>query len=353
VRLPLALLPLALAGSLALSACDVSPYAVVVGGTTISQSELFKEIDAFGANSQFVSNYATEVSQSGGQQPPMFSTDTSDQTPTEGFTAIVLNTDVQAVLVHDDAERLHVEPTAATIASGKTYALAEAQFPTATGGSVFGGFPKWFQRLYEVRTAEETALTNVLPPVPTGPQAIVDFVNQNPQDFIQNECVSQIQVGTAAEAASIRAKLTAGATFAAMARKYSTDATSAGKGGALGCNPPGSLPSVIEHAAENAAPGRVSQPIYSDFAWHLIVVTRRQEEALTDDLEQQILQAIQQESPITVFLTQALKTVKITVNPAYGTWDPNGGVVSPVSPPASAGAPTTTTAAPTGGAGTP
>jgi len=336
----------ALLGTAALSACTgASSYAVVVNGTTISASTLKHDLDALGSNSGFVTAYDGGVSQATAQGQsdlfPVFATGTANRSYTQGFTAIVLNTDIQSELVHAEVVRRNIVPSAADIAAST--AGASQQFPNdASGKSVFSGFPAWFQQEYKVRTAEQTALNKALGAVASDTAAVTAFYQQNPQDFIATQCVSHILVKTEAEAVHIRAAIVKGATFADQARHYSTDTGSAIKGGDLGCAAPGSFVAPFERVAETIAVNQLSDPVHSTFGWHLIEVRSRQIQPLNATISGQIQQFLKQESPVTAFVTAALKTAKVAVNPAYGSWDPLlHGVAPPIAPPVTAGAPTT------------
>ncbi len=92
-------------------------------------------------------------------------------------------------------------------------------------------------------------------------------------------------------------------------------------------------------------PGELSQPIQSEFGFHLIRVASRQVMPLkdaTEQIRQQLLGSGQGE--FNDFLGKSLDTAKIEVNPRYGTFVKSGqqpGVVPPDAPgPASRNVPT-------------
>ncbi len=77
-----------------------------------------------------------------------------------------------------------------------------------------------------------------------------------------------------AEAQSIRARLLHGASFAALARKYSADPVSAAKGGDLGYVVPGSLEKTLVSALYALKkPGDISEPVRTRFGFHIIKLT--------------------------------------------------------------------------------
>jgi len=345
VRRYAAVAALALIAAGVMSACSAgSPNAAVVNGSGITQSTLMKELHALGANQAFVTAYDSTVAQAvaqGQSAAPIFDAGTANKTYTQGFTAIVLNTDVQAQLVHEEVVRRHIEPSAAEVAAAT--ASASQQFPQGT----FVKFDPWFQQEYKQRTAESAALEKALGPVSSDTAAVKDFYSKNPQDFISSECVSHILVPTQTEAAKIRTQLVAGAKFVDEARSYSKDTASAIKGGDLGCNPPGNYDPAFERVADTIGVNQLSQPVHSSFGWHLIEVRSRQMQPLDSTNSGRIQQFLKQETAVTAYVTSALASAKVSVNAAYGSWDPVlHGVIAPVAPASNAGVPTTTTPSP-------
>ena len=78
-----------------------------------------------------------------------------------------------------------------------------------------------------------------------------------------------------ARADSARAEILAGAPFADVARRESADSVSAVAGGELGEWERGAMDPAFDSAAFSLPPGRVSQPVLSQFGFHLIEVTSR------------------------------------------------------------------------------
>ena len=341
-----AILAIALAGlGLTVASCQsVTPYAAIVNGTPISQSELLRELHALNSNATFVSDYDASIAQGSttgaATRLPVLTTDTAAPVYSQSFASVVLSTDIQAAVIAAEVQRRHLEPNAATVAAAKT----EAAGQFGSDPTVFGQFPTWFQTLFQERTAQEDALRKAIGTVPSDPAAVDAFYNANQSDFITTECVSHILVNTLEQAASIRAQIMAGADFATMAKKYSIDSGSAVKGGVLGCQAPGQYVAPFEEVADSIPVGQLSEPVHSQFGWHLIEVTSRQLTPLDAATVTEIQQHLQQEDPVSAFLTVAAKTLVVKINPTYGTWDPTSFTVDPpTTPAANSGAPTTTT----------
>lgn len=69
---------------------------------------------------------------------------------------------------------------------------------------------------------------------------------------------------------NIRKKLSQGVAFADLARQYSQDTASAINGGSIGWVSQGMSSPAFDNALKNMQKGEVSQPIKSEFGWHLI-----------------------------------------------------------------------------------
>lgn len=76
----------------------------------------------------------------------------------------------------------------------------------------------------------------------------------------------------------IRADILRGGDFAKLAGEYSQDPGSAAKGGDLGWMQSGVLDPQFEAAMNQLKPGQVSEPVKSQFGWHLIEVIARKTE---------------------------------------------------------------------------
>ncbi|MBD2858621.1 peptidylprolyl isomerase [Spongiibacter sp. KMU-158] len=89
-------------------------------------------------------------------------------------------------------------------------------------------------------------------------------------------------------AADLRTRAMNGESFADMAREYSEDIGSAQEGGDLGWTMPGQLVPEFQEGMENTAIGQISQPIKSQYGWHIIKVVDRRQHDVTDDLRKRM-----------------------------------------------------------------
>lgn len=99
------------------------------------------------------------------------------------------------------------------------------------------------------------------------------YCTANPQEFKQQATreASHILVKTKEEADRIRA-MASTSNFADLAEQYSTDPGSKSQGGSLGAIQKGALVPEFEKAAFALGDGEISQPVKTQFGWHIITV---------------------------------------------------------------------------------
>jgi len=114
-----------------------------------------------------------------------------------------------------------------------------------------------------------------------------------------------------AKAQDLRAKIVAGADFATLAKTESDDAGSAVKGGDLGAFRHGQMVPPFDKAAFSAPIGEVTEPVRTDFGYHIIKISSRAAktfEQAKPDIEKQLkpkmareaLEKIKAQSPVTL-----------------------------------------------------
>jgi len=82
--------------------------------------------------------------------------------------------------------------------------------------------------------------------------------------------LDHILVADEATAQNLKAQLDAGADFAELATANSTDTGSATQGGSLGWSPTSAYVTEFADAADTLEVGEISDPVQSDFGWHII-----------------------------------------------------------------------------------
>jgi len=129
------------------------------------------------------------------------------------------------------------------------------------------------------------------------------YYDANRDKYLNGETVSasHILVDTEDEAKAIKAKLDAGADFAELA-KSDSKCPSASRGGDLGTFGRGTMVKEFEDAAFALKVGEISQPVHTQFGWHLIKVTAHNEagqkplDEVKDDIRNTLLSQKQEKA---------------------------------------------------------
>lgn len=318
-RLPVlvaALVVVALVGGFAAYlVLDDGAIAYSVRGQRVSQSEVDGELSALADNAAL----KKLIHQS--QSSPL---STFAGSVSSGYTAGWLSLRIAQTFADRTvtAQRLHVNADDRRNGEGLAVQLLGSEQVVRT-------LPASFRADLRSRFARMAALTRTLlaNPSPALQQAAL-------QACRSHRFVAHILVATLAESQSIKAALTAGADFATLARQDSTDQASAVRGGDLGCLDSQQFVAPFAQAAQTLPIGQVSDPVQTQYGFHLIVVTDKPPAAEIES----------------VALGQVLSLARgeaVTVDARYGIWDRrNGRVVAPATP-------ATATPAPSSGASTP
>jgi peptidyl-prolyl cis-trans isomerase C len=113
--------------------------------------------------------------------------------------------------------------------------------------------------------------------VTVSPQEMKAYHEANPGSFTAPDefRASHILVKTEAEAIDLKKRLAGGEDFASLARKASVDATTKSKGGDLGIVKKGQTVPEFEKALLTLKPGEISEPVATQFGYHLIKLVER------------------------------------------------------------------------------
>lgn len=126
-----------------------------------------------------------------------------------------------------------------------------------------------------------------------------DFFEENRHLYEQQEEVEarHILVETEAEAEEVAELLDEGEDFVELAREYSTDQSNKDDGGYLGFFGRGRMVEPFEEAAFSLSPGEYSDPVETEFGFHIIEVLDRkdQEEVQYEDVSEQVMEALADE----------------------------------------------------------
>ena len=124
-----------------------------------------------------------------------------------------------------------------------------------------------------------------------------DYYNANPEQFTLNQvAASHILVATEAEALGLKARLDDGDDFAQLAMEHST-CPSAAQGGDLGYFSRGQMVPAFETTAFGMEPGDISDPVETEFGWHLIYLQDKIDMADNfEDARDYIMEQLKQEA---------------------------------------------------------
>ena len=126
-----------------------------------------------------------------------------------------------------------------------------------------------------------------------------------------------------AKAKDIRAKIVAGADFATLAKAESDDTGSGAKGGELGTFKHGQMVAAFDQAAFSVPVGQVSEPVKSQFGYHIIKITSRNARTFDDSkaqIEKELKPKLAKEA-----LEQLKAHTPVALNDAYFGKEPSSG----------------------------
>lgn len=350
MRDPLRLVALLFALLLTFTACDsTTPYAAIVAGDRLSESQLDEELEAIAGNEIYRAQLEQQGNTITGSGKGTFDT---------AFVARVLTRQILLELVHQEFEERDLEISAAE------RDVAEEEVVQQVGGrEIFQGFTEAYQMTLIRRQAEVAGLQEAMAEKPIDDAAIRAHYEENKEQLFSETCVSHILFAPQpagerpdlpadadasaliAEADRAKSRLAAGEPFEEVAAELSKD-QSGQAGGSLGCVGPGNFVPEFEQAMEQLEPGEVSDPVRTQFGIHLIKVTERRVKPL-EEVEEEVRQALLSEAQgeFQTWLLGALEESEIEVNPRYGRFSMEGGSPQVIPP----DRPTTTVPAPPGG----
>lgn len=148
-------------------------------------------------------------------------------------------------------------------------------------------------------------------------------------------CASHVLVETEEEASDVLDRLDAGESFEDLAIELSLDTGSGAAGGDLGCASPAGYVPEFQEATLTAEIDEVTDPVETQFGYHVILVYERTEPAAGDlPSEDDIIDTINTTvlgQAVNSWFLSVLAEATIEVNEKYGTWqtEPTPGVVAP------------------------
>lgn len=110
-------------------------------------------------------------------------------------------------------------------------------------------------------------------------EEMTTYFNENKESFATAEQVkaSHILVEDEATAKKVKDMLASGEDFSALAKEYSTDTTTKEQGGDLGFFTKGEMVAEFEEAAFSLKPNEISEPVKTEYGYHIIKLAEKQE----------------------------------------------------------------------------
>ena len=93
------------------------------------------------------------------------------------------------------------------------------------------------------------------------------------------------EVAAEALAGELKQRIEAGENFGDLARQYSDDIGSAAEGGELGWTNPGQMVPEFEAAMAGTSEGAISEPVRSEFGWHILQVEARRDKDFSSEMQ--------------------------------------------------------------------
>ncbi|MYL54042.1 foldase [Pontibacillus yanchengensis] len=144
-------------------------------------------------------------------------------------------------------------------------------------------------------------------------------VKQYYENMKQEVKASHILVEDKETASEVQKKLNNGGDFAKLAKEYSTDQQSAQNGGDLGYISTGEMVLPFEKAAYNLEVGKVSEPVKSQYGYHIIKVTDKREKEDTssigkyEEMKDQLREELKSRKGSQENITEVMKNADVNI----------------------------------------
>lgn len=182
-------------------------------------------------------------------------------------------------------------------------------------------FTKKVEDFKKLTLASEILEKEIVSKTKVSDQEARDYYNKHKDEFVTTSQIkaSHILVKTEDEAKKILARLKKGEKFEDIARKESLDKGSAQNGGDLGYFSRGQMIPAFEKAAAALKVGELSQPVRTDYGYHIIKVIDKKTGPTVEfdrikDMIVQRLSGERQKEAFEKYIEEVKKNYKIEVN---------------------------------------
>ena len=298
--------------ALVMSSCGlVEPAAAVVNGEKIPTTEVQEAVDEFKKSPEFARLGAQGDAEA----------------ITREFEQSYLATLIRRAVLTPEAEERGVEVTdeeiAEQLASIQSEFASQSAFEEALKEQ--GLTLAQLEQLIADRELEQKLRAAVNEDLAPDDAAIQAYYEDNIEQFQATEA-QHILVKKESLARSIARQLHAapksevGALFKRLAKEHSTDKSNKDKAGELGFFTPGQFVPEFEEGANQLAIGEISDPVETEFGFHVIWVTDREPTPI-DEVRGQIvaeISGVDEETAWRDWVKEAYEEAGVEVNPRYG-----------------------------------
>jgi len=300
--------------ALGLTACSTGPSAAAtVGDREITQEELDASIPLY----EFLA----------GLSQGQCGTQAADETPAQACARFTLTNLIQEEVVKDyagendvavpdgDAQRT-IDDLEGQVGAKELDGLLEESDVTRDELVAFAGRLLLFQRVQQAVSEEEVTDEELQAEYD---RRVSDFTTLHAQHIL---------LASEKDAREIADQVTE-ENFEELARESSIDPSAKENGGDLGTTPATSLDQTFVRAALALEPGQISQPIETQFGWHVIRLVDEPKVVAFEEVREQLLAQVAG-TTFQEWLDGAYREADVEANPRYGTFDLETGTVEPV-----------------------
>lgn len=203
------------------------------------------------------------------------------------------------IVISDEALQAEMDSQYSQFLAGQGWTEADLALYLVEQGRTIESFKAdVLQYIYNQMMAMEVQRA-VAGPIEVTDEELDEFflANRSNYEVIERVRASHILVETLEEAEALAAELNEGADFAALAREHSTDPGSGANGGDLNWFTRGTMVGPFDEAVFALAVGEISEIITTDFGYHIILLTDRQDASVPElaDVLDQVQADLEQE----------------------------------------------------------
>ncbi len=321
------LIGLAMAASLVLSACNVSPPAARVDGSPITISQLHSAVAAVSEDAGYRCQIVQGLDSTYGEGVKGAGKDTySMHLVDEVLSDLVVEKVLQQAAAK---EGIHVTAKDLELARPQVEASLQASSSTSStcdepGSEVYAAFSPSYRHGLLVEQAEAELLVAKERGIAVGSGALHAYFLAHRRG-LATTCVQVIVVSHKSEAESLIGNLAKGQSFSALAKADSLDSSTAATGGRLPCVAPAlSFSPALAKAVEAIGVGKVGAPLSYEGAWLVLKVDKRTPavygSSLASQIRARLLSSSSTDKAASALFDHLIAKAHVYVNPRYGHW---------------------------------